>query len=229
MRKPLAGVGLVAAVGVLIGIGMFAGAVSGSAPGEDRAYGFDGLRVTREQDPNTGRSEQARVTFAPRWMSDDFPGTRPCTWTVRDGEGTVLAQATANLTAMAPTTSDVYKEMDIPSGSMPASASVVCGERLDDPSGSYSISNIRLSQPSRLGADIDVSFNHTWNGSGLPTPQTCVITITDSGGNAMFSNKRGFFAAGTEPQEGAFPVEAPPEAKQRLSEADSASISCSRI
>jgi len=226
-QKILTVTGLVACATAVL-VASLGGSLVGVATAQNRGYAFDHLRVTREADP--GRPEHARIHFAPRWAGQEYPGTRACTWTVTDSRGNVLGQATSNLTSIGATSDDIYTDMDIPRGTSPQNVSVSCGDRLDDPSGSYAISGISVSQPSlTYGSDLDVFFDYQWNGSGLPTPQNCDIAINDSSGNTLFTSNRGFFGAGTEPRTSSFSVEAPPEAKDRLSEASSAAISCAPV
>lgn len=202
------------------------------ARGPQQGYDIRVLGVERNPRAAENASENAaKVRFEVSWPNRDFPGTRNCEWLIFDDSGRVIGRDYGTLTSMESTPDGIYRDMDVEPGAHIDRAQISCDSaRLDDPSGSFSFTDIRIVRPaSNAAADMDVFFTVSWAGNGTPTPQTCDIVVMDQSGNFLFKATHGFHSVGTEPVETNFSIEAPAAAKETVADAASAEISCSPI
>lgn len=159
-------------------------ALTSLAQGDTPGYAISDIRVSEAKDPITDEVDQehARLSFDYRWEGTAYPGNRRCTWTVYDGSGNVVGSRVDTLVGQAAAANDLETLIDV---SAPAArAEVSCdSQRYDDPSGRFTLSQVRVGEVER--GQLPVFFSASWQGSGQPAGQECVVTVSDSAGETI--------------------------------------------
>lgn len=192
---------------------------SSSAQGKASGYSFSDIRVMEATDPVTGAvlMNQAVLSFDYEWVTEEYPGTRSCEWTIFNSEGSVIGSRTDLMTAQANSGVDLTSRVDIVG--KPVGAAVRCDERrYDDPSGSFAVSRVDLVPSKWGGAALAIDAN--WQGSGVPSAQECTAELVTTTGQPI-SRSLSFMSARTTIEDVHLPVELDP----RL-ELQSATMSC---
>lgn len=153
-------------------------------------------------------------------FEDGFPGVKICTWRIWDGQDRLIGSAEHPFSALGPSTGLIKDRIDVTG--VPSRVGITCSEdRLDDPSGAFSFTEIAVSRSANQGVDFDVSFIYEWEGLGVPSPQECVTTLYGPSGRRLFSTEQRF-SAGQGPARSAFGIDAPTDADRP----ESAEIEC---
>ncbi len=181
-----------AATTVLLGAG--AAVIIGSAAlGQNTGYTFRNISVGYGTDPITKEidTSSAALVYDLGWQSLEFPGTRLCTFRVRDAAGAIIGERTGNFTALEP---QKGAGTHMPTSGSPSSADVSCGDaRVDDPGGTFRFSDISVAHVQTLSGDLDpkrvaLSFSAEWAGTGYPATQQCNVTVYGQSGSALLTN-----------------------------------------
>ncbi|MGH2749267.1 MAG: hypothetical protein ACRDK3_00055 [Actinomycetota bacterium] len=186
-------------------------------------YTFSDIEVGDSVDPVSGETRQgiAEVAFTYGWASNAFPGWHRCTFVVRDQDGSAVGEKSHEFAGLNPgdrseTTVDIVGD--------PARADISCStDRLDDPSGRYEFSNVRVTSSAfqvSEGQEYDVRFDVQWIGaSALPAPSECEVALYGSDGNVLFRVQSVVGGAGRLKENGRLRVIPPPSVDEEPTDA----------
>jgi hypothetical protein len=134
------------------------------------------LRTGPQADP---AEESTRVILRGRiGFVDGYPGVRLCTWTVFDRRGDEIGAATSEFSAAGESLGTIKDRIDV--DGTPHRVDIECSnERLDNPNGRFSFSNIQVTRAPTQWPEFEVSFRYRWQGRGEPSFQNCEITVYD--------------------------------------------------
>lgn len=170
-------------------------------------YIFEGIHLSREPHPVTDglRPGHVRINYKVGWEGQVYAGTRRCNWSVRDSSGSTIGESGEYVFASMQALPLHSSHTDVKISGKPASASVECStERLDDPSGHYEFTNLRVRPTSHPTSDVDVVFDYIWVGSAGPSPQWCTARAYGRSGRLLGEQSYGFLTVETGPQTGSY-------------------------
>lgn len=159
----------------------------------------NGYRVTDLQASYTapvyGADKPAwiRIHHKTEWETDVFPGGRPCTWTLRDDSGEVIARYRNDLYQLRqsyPGPSSTYAEFE--TDRFPASVSFECGERFDDPNMAH---EAQIDDFWAVGGAVMVDWSHRWPAENTVGATDCTLRFEDADGD-VHSEHQPLFGAG---------------------------------
>lgn len=150
------------------------------------AYSISNVKVTSQD------ADSALVEFTLAWETQEFPGIRSCTATVYDSTGRSVGDETlGQVYKMSPDPGTM--SVEVPVNGTPASASVGCAERVDDPNGRYDTSGIVVERPSAASQELLVTFDTKWTGaSAVPGIAVCEVTVYDNSGAELLRKEATF-------------------------------------
>lgn len=153
----------------------------------------------------------AVMRFSYNWADGVSPGVRRCTFSVYSANGIEIGSTTSRLATTRQSNADVPVEVPLTTDSNPASAEIECGKRLDDPSGSYTFSDVQVSTPSEVHfSEIAMSYDAVWTGTGeVPGMAMCVFRVYDAAGNLLIEDQASFFVETSTITDGEHWIQAP--------------------
>jgi hypothetical protein len=171
---------------------------------EAGGYAFRSIALSPPDEEST-----VVISYIPEWVGGVFPGTKACTWTLRDEAGERVGAKSMTLTTMQASYDDPISTSAREVRDEPASATIACAdERLDDPSGALAVADARVEPSLRTGSYVEVAFAYEWTGERNPTPQVCDVLVRDRSGAEMASLTGGL-AVQRSTGRTAFPVQLP--------------------
>lgn len=195
-RRRLIVASISAAVGAAVlitvpGLSIDRGATGRTAPAAGATashrpdYSISGVELTSRE------AGSAEVAFSLAWETNEFPGIRNCTITAYDSAGNVVGVETLKrVYKMTPGVGTLKKDVAV--SRTPSDADVTCGNRLDDPTGRYQISDVRFNRPTQESHELLLSFDSSWIGvSDVPGIATCEVTIHE-GGKVVLEDQMSF-------------------------------------
>lgn len=127
----------------------------------------------------------ARLKYDTGWAGEDFPGTKVCTWNIYGG-GEQIGSVRFSLTVMEKVSSRATTDISLTG--MPDDVQVTCeGDRLDNPSGTYVITDISVSEDYSREDLTVVSFSFEWTGLTLPPVAECDVKLLAPSGEVVAS------------------------------------------
>lgn len=167
---------------------------------------------------------KAKITFSVAWLTEEFPGFRRCTFTAFDSSGHIVGQDASKLASTNPEAGAVRREIAVDAA--PASADIECGARLDDPDGSYEISNVRVEEPEVDGyRELLVYFDARWTGAGeVHGVSECSFIVYDGAGEMLLEEIGSFSTEHDLARDIPYPLAVPPDFGER--NPTSASVEC---
>lgn len=192
-------------------------------------YEFGDIRIDRDPVPHD-LEPSVGVSYTVAWATSEFPGTRSCRISVTDEAGVLVGVKVVTLTAAEPRPMPGQTRVPLLEGrsrNEAARASVTCsGDRLDDATGSYQFSDIRVSRAPQYEGDhrtFELGFDSTWHGTGMPGTETCTARFLGAGGTKLWSWEFTFSNARGTINDSSVRVEAPRDIAETP---DRAAISC---
>lgn len=171
------GVAIFAVTTILPGFGRessprVAAASEGSSPSNPE-LGYE----VANRSVSLGRQGKARVEFLVSWDGNAFPGVVSCSVTVRNEDGKPIGEKTIS-TLSTTTPENAAIRTGVAVDGLPSLADVECGERLDDPDGTYEMTNVRVERPSPESDELLVFLDSRWTGStDTPGVSDCSVSV----------------------------------------------------
>lgn len=151
-----------------------------AGPGE-ATYQLSSFRITYpyvEQSAAGDVAEdrsRAGVTFDVSWSSSEYPGEATCLISLRDGQGSIVGEATVNLDSLQPTVA-MRSQVPVPVTAPPASAAGECEAGYYPKEGDYTIEAQRISAAEGGGTQVDVIVR--WVDGNHPGTRICKANAT---------------------------------------------------
>lgn len=171
-----------------------------SVPGQQ---GLDIRNVAVARTNPSGNLVEIRYDIV--WSSEQFPGTRTCTWELLGPDGSVVGSDSTEVVSLRPLVTGATRE--VPATDPAVSARGSCsGSRLDDdasPTYAYEISNVSVGKRIADGSGwrLEVDFTAKWAGSAAPGIVTCQAHAFDPLGKVVDTQSFNLSLSSTEPVE----------------------------
>lgn len=164
------------------------------------------------EDPDS--TTLARIHYGVAWPEDHYPGARRCKFTLYGSDDTELGSTNEVLEEIGPQASGYFTDVDVDTTA--GWLAISCEpERIDDPDGRFSFSDIKLVRDNYQGGYVEgqvsegdaasqlkVVATRAWDGGALPAWQSCVVRLLGRSGDVLLAQEFTMHADGTERREG---------------------------